>query len=35
MSVAPAGDQGYEVPVHGEVNTISGVFLGGGCTASE
>jgi len=28
-------DQGHEVPIHGEVNTISGGFLGGGCTASQ
>jgi len=28
-------DQGYEVPIHGEVNTISGGFSGGGCTASQ
>ena len=34
-SVAPAGDQGHEIPVHGEVNTISGVFSRGGCTASQ
>jgi len=26
--VTPAGDQGHEVPVHGEVNTISGGFSG-------
>ena len=34
-SVALAGDQGHDVPVHGEVNTISGVFSGEGCTASQ
>jgi len=27
--------QGHEVPIHGEVNTISGGFSGGGCTASQ
>ncbi|XP_068466409.1 uncharacterized protein [Phaseolus vulgaris] len=34
-STAPGGDQGYEVPIHGEINTISGGFSGGGCTASQ
>ena len=34
-SVAPAGDQGHEIPVHGEVNTISGGFSGGGCIALQ
>jgi len=29
------GDQGHEIPVHGEINTISGGFSGGGCTASQ
>jgi len=29
--VATGADQGHEVPIHGEVNTISG----GGCTASQ
>jgi len=33
-TVAPTGDQGHEVPVHGEVSTISEGFPGGGCTAS-
>jgi len=28
-------DQGHEVPIHGEINTISGGFSGGGCTASQ
>jgi len=28
-------DQGHKVPIHGEVNTISKGFLGGGCTASQ
>ena len=29
------GDQGHEIPVHGEVHTISGGFSGGGCTTSQ
>jgi len=33
--VTLVGDQGHEVPVHGEVNTISGGFSRGGCTASQ
>jgi len=33
--VAAGTYQGREVPIHGEVNTISGGFLGGGCTASQ
>jgi len=28
-------DQRHEVPVHDEINTISGGFSGGGCTASQ
>ena len=28
-------DQGHEVPIHGEINTISRGFSGGGCTASQ
>ena len=32
--VTVGADQGHEVPIHGEVNTISGGFSGGGCTAS-
>ena len=28
-------DQGHEVPIHGEINTISKGFSGGGCTASQ
>jgi len=28
-------DQGHEVPIHEEVNTISGGFSGGGCTTSQ
>jgi len=31
----PMGDQGHEIPVHGEINTISGGFSGGECTASQ
>ena len=31
----PGGDQGHEMPVHGEIHTISGGFSGGGCTASQ
>jgi len=33
--VIPTVDQGHEVPVHGEVNTISRRFSGGGCTTSQ
>ena len=33
--VAAGADQGHEVPIHGEVNTISGGFSRGGCTASQ
>jgi len=29
------GDQGHEIPVHGEIHTISAGFSGGGCTASQ
>jgi len=29
------GDQGHEVPVHGEIHTITKGLLGGGCTASQ
>jgi len=32
---APEGDQRHEMPVHGEVHTISGGFSGGGCTTSQ
>jgi len=28
-------DQGHEIPVHGEIHTIVGGFLGGWCTASQ
>ena len=31
MSAASTGDQGHKVPIHGEINTISGGFSGGGC----
>jgi len=34
-SAVPAGDQGHEITVHGEINTISRGFSGGGCTASQ
>jgi len=33
--VAARADQGHEVPIHGEINTISGGFSGGGCTAFQ
>jgi len=33
--VTRGANQGHEVPVHEQVNTISGGFSGGGCTASE
>jgi len=33
--VATGIDQGHEVPIHGEINTISGGFSRGGCTASQ
>ncbi|XP_068476761.1 uncharacterized protein [Phaseolus vulgaris] len=29
------GDQGHEIPVHGEIYTIAGGFSGGGCIASQ
>jgi len=32
---ASGGDQGHEMPVHGEIHTISGGFSGGGCTVSQ
>jgi len=28
-------EQGHEVPIHGEINTIAGGFSRGGCTASQ
>ena len=31
----PAEDQAHEMPIHGEIHTISGGFSGGGCTASQ
>jgi len=34
-TAAPTGDQGHEVPIHREINTISGGFSEGGCTASQ
>jgi len=33
--VAVGVDQGHEVSIHGEINTISEGFSGGGCTASQ
>jgi len=33
--VIAGADQGHEVPIHGEVNTISEGFSGGGCAASQ
>jgi len=35
MLAGPAGDQGHEVPIHGEINTIAGGFSRGGCTVSQ
>jgi len=32
---APLEDQAHEMPIHGEVHTISGGFFGGGPTASQ
>ena len=32
---APGSDKGHEMPVHGEIHTISGGFSGGGYTASQ
>ena len=31
----PEEDQAHDMPIHGEVHTISGGFSGGGCTASQ
>ena len=31
----PTTDQGHEVPIHDEINTISRGFSGGGCSASK
>ena len=33
--VAARADQWHDVPIHGEVNTISGGFSRGGCNASQ
>jgi len=33
--VAAGIDQGHEVPIHGEINTISRGFSEGECTASQ
>jgi len=33
--VTVGADQGHEVSIHGEINTISIGFSGGGCTASQ
>jgi len=33
--VVAGADQGHEVPIHGEVNTFSGGFSGGGFPASQ
>jgi len=35
MLAALRGDQGHEMPVHGEIYTTSGGFSGEGCTASQ
>jgi len=32
---ASTGEQRHEVPIHGEIHTISGGFSRGGCTASQ
>jgi len=32
---ASAEDQAHEMPIHGEIHTISGGLSGGGCTASQ
>jgi len=34
-ATVPVGNQGHEIPFHGEINTIVGGFSGGGCTASQ
>ena len=31
----PEENQAHEMPIHGEIHTISGGFSGGGCTASQ
>ena len=33
--LTPTGDQGHEIPVHDEVNTIFGGFSGGACTTFQ
>jgi len=33
--MAPVEDQGHEIPVHGEIHTISGGFSREGCTTSQ
>ena len=33
--VTTGEDQGHEMPIHGEIHTISGGFSGGGCTTSQ
>ena len=33
--MAARADQGHVVPIHGEINTISGGLSGGGCTDSQ
>jgi len=35
LAVPEVEDQAHEMPIHGEVHTISGGFSGGGCTASQ
>ena len=35
LTMAPVGDQGHEVPIHGEINIIAGGFFGRGCIASQ
>ena len=34
-STTSGEDQGHEMPVHGEIHTISGGFAGGGYTVSQ
>jgi len=31
----PVDDQAHEMPIHGEIHTIAGGFLGKGCTSSQ
>ncbi|XP_068503841.1 uncharacterized protein [Phaseolus vulgaris] len=35
MTTTPTRDQGHEVPIHGEINIISGGLSGGECTTSQ